>query len=52
MERKICLRCDETIEANDKTWINEEIEFAHDKCIGFDDLNEWKSFNFDYINSK
>jgi hypothetical protein len=35
-----CLRCNEEILPTDKILVNDEDEFAHDDCIGFDDLNE------------
>ena len=35
-----CLRCDQYIQTTQKALVNNDGEFAHDDCIGWDDLNE------------
>ena len=41
-----CIRCDMEISPNEKILVNDECEFAHDDCIGIDDLDEnWVEYN-------
>jgi hypothetical protein len=35
-----CIRCDKELTQQDKILVNDDNQFAHDECIGFDDFDE------------
>lgn len=40
-----CLRCDGEIKKDQKACVNDEGDFAHDECLGWDDFDEnWVEF--------